>query len=308
MQMSDQDFWFEPVNLLARCSLNEALLWAWAERLPVSNIYREKNAFETLDERECEELEIPPVPDGVRRAARYLTEERLRSKNDWMPKDSLEYHVTKGIEQAEAVKQWLPLIASAMELPAAELFLKLRRGEIEAMGKRLPHGVEIIDFLEDQNSYSRGEFDDLVDTVVPHDLWTMLGIDWLSNAVTAHGSCYCDVSMSVEVLMRLLPGTRIPVVGAELVGSCLLVKEQATANIVPLPRKALGRPPRFAWEAFHVEVADLIKSGRMPGKKEAAIQHMLGWFASTQGGQAPSRSAVSEKLTPYYRRFFSGSN
>lgn len=306
--MSDHDFWFEPVNLLARCSLNEALLWVWADRLPISNIYREKNAFEILDDQECEELEIPPAPDGVRRAAQYLTEERLRNKNHWMQKDSLEYHVTKGLEEAEAVKKWLPLIAPQMELPATELFLKLRRGEIEAMGKRLPEGVEIIDFLEDQNSYSKGDFGDLPDSVFPPDHWTMLGIDWLSNAVTAQGSCYCDVSMSVEVLMGLFPGTRIPVVGAEFVGNCLVVKEQAAGNVVPLPRKALGRPPRFAWEAFHVEVADLIKSGRMHRKKEAAIQHMLSWFASTQGGQVPSRSAVSEKLTPYYRRFFSASN
>ena len=71
-----------------------------------------------------------------------------------MPKDAREYHVAKGMEEAEAVRQWLPLVTAAMELPATELFLKLRRGEIEATGKRLPDGVEIIDFVEDQNSYS----------------------------------------------------------------------------------------------------------------------------------------------------------
>jgi hypothetical protein len=45
----------------------------------------------------------------------------------------------------------------------------------------------------------------------------------------------------------------------------------------------------------------------MPQKKEAAIQYMMNWFEST-GGKSPSRSAVSEKLTPYYRRFFSNKN
>lgn len=40
--MTDQELWFEPVSLLSRCSLNEGLLWVWAERVPVSNIYREK--------------------------------------------------------------------------------------------------------------------------------------------------------------------------------------------------------------------------------------------------------------------------
>lgn len=304
--MTDQDlWWFEPVSLLSRCSLNEGLLWVWAERVPVSNVYREINVFDSLQDWECERLNIPPVPEGVRRAAQYLTEERLRSRNyGKMPKDVREYHVSKGMEEAEAVKQWLPFITSAMELPATELFLKLRRGEIEALGKLLPPRVEIIDFLENQNSYSLGKFDDLVDSAISHDFWTMPGIDWLSNAVTAHGNCYCDVSMSVEALMSQFPGERTPVDAAEFVGGLLLVMEPSADKVRQLPKRTPGRPPAFAWEAFHVEVADLIKSGQMPQKKEAAIQLMVSWFENTQQ-QKPSRSAVSEKLTPYYRRFFS---
>jgi hypothetical protein len=306
--MADQDLWFEPVDLLSRCSLNEGLLWVWADRVPINNDYREKSVFDILQDWECERLNIPPVPKGVRRGAQYLTEKRLRSRNyGKMTKDAREYHVRERMEEAEAVRQWLPLVTAAMELPAAELFLKLRRGEIETQGKLLPGGVEIIDFLEDQNSYSGGDFDDLVDAVIPHEFWTMSGIDWLSNAVTGHGNCYCDVSMPVEVLMRLFPADRTPVDGAEFVGQLLVVKEPADGTRPP-PRRTLGRPPVFAWEAFHVEVADLIKSGRLPQKKEAAIQQMVSWFESTQGGKRPSRSAVSEKLTPYYQRFFSDKN
>jgi hypothetical protein len=306
LHMTNQHLWFEPVSLLTRCSLNEGLLWVWADRVPVSNIYREKNVFESLQDWECERLNIPPVPSGMRVAAHHQTEERLRSrKYGYMPKDAQEFHVLKGMEEGEALRQWLPLVTAAMELPATELFLKLRRGEIETLGKLLPPDVEIVDFLEDQNSYSGSDLDDLLDSAIPNDFWTMPGIDWLSNAVTAQGNCYCDVSMSVETLMSLFPGQRTPVEGAEFVGDCLLLKEPAADDVRQPPRRTPGRPPAFAWEAFHVEVADLIKNGRMPQKKEAAIQQMLSWFASTQGGLSPSRSAVSEKLTPYYRRFFS---
>jgi hypothetical protein len=307
--MTDQDLWFEPVSLLSRCSLNEGLLWVWADRVPVSNVYREQNVFESLQDWECERLNIPPVPEGVRRAAHYLTEERVRRRDyGKMTKDAREYHVTRGMEEAAAMRQWLPLVKATMELPAAELFSKLRRGQIEAQGKLLPAGVEIIDFLENQNSYARGKFDDLVESVIPHDFWTMQGIDWVSNAVTAHGECYCDLSMPVEVLMTLFPGKSTPIDRAEFVGDFLLVKQPAEGSVRQTPRRTLGRPPLFAWEAFHVEVADLIRSGRMPQKKEAAIQHMMSWFENTPGGKKPSRSAVSEKLTPYYRRFFSNKN
>ena len=106
--------------------------------------------------------------------------------------------------------------------------------------------------------------------------------------------------------MRLFPGKRRPV-GAEFIGEYLVVKEVSDALPRP-PGRAPGRPPTFAWDAFHVEVADMIKAGRMPRKKEAAIQQMVSWFGNSPGGQVPSRSAVSEKLTPYYRKFFSDKN
>ena len=306
--MTDEALWFEPVSLLPRCSLNEGLLWVWAERVPVDNIYGRKTRSRLCTSGNARESRFPLFRKAFDTLSNMLQRSDSRSRTyGKMLKDAREYHVAKGMEEAEAVRQWLPLVRAAMELPATELFLKLRRGEIEATGKRLPDGVEIIDFVEDQNSFSGSDLD-LVDSAIPHDFWTMPGIDWLSNAVTAHGSCFCDVSMSVEVLMRLFPGEREPVVGAEFVGNCLLVKESAEGSIRPLPRKAPGRPPLFAWEAFHLEVTDLIKSERLPRKKEAAIQHMVSWFARTQAGQVPSRSAVSEKLTPYYRRFFSDKN
>lgn len=150
--------------------------------------------------------------------------------------------------------------------------MKLRRGEIKAQGKLLPPGVSVIDFVEEDNSYGRSDFADLPDTSIPLDFWTMAGIDWIANAVSARGRCYCDVSMSVAPLMSVFPGSRTPVGRAEFVGDYLLIKEsdEEDGAYAP-PKRALGRPAVFGWDAFHVEVADLIKSGRMPQKKEAAI-------------------------------------
>lgn len=304
--MMDQGLWFEPVSLLSRCSLNEGLLWLWAERVPVSNVYREKNVFDSLQDWECERLNIPPVPEGFRRAAQYQTVERIKGGKMYgmMSKDIRAHHVEKSLEEAQAAKEWLQFATAAMEVPAAELFLKLRSGQIETTGKLLPDEAEIIDFLEQDNSYGRGDFDDLVNRAIPQEFWTMRGIDWVSNAVMAQGNCYCDVSMSVETLLTLFPGERTSVGEVEFVGDFLRVRELSAENVSKHPRRTLGRPPAFAWDAFHVEVAYLLKSGRMPQKKEAAIQLMINWFETTQK-QKPSRSAVSEKLTPYYRRFFS---
>jgi hypothetical protein len=62
-----------------------------------------------------------------------------------------------------------------------------------------------------------------------------------------------------------------------------------------------GRPA-FAWDAFHLEVTDLLLRKELPEKKEAAIQHLQEWFAKTLN-QCPSRSSIGEKLKPYYDRF-----
>jgi hypothetical protein len=62
-----------------------------------------------------------------------------------------------------------------------------------------------------------------------------------------------------------------------------------------------GRPP-YHWEAFHLELAELIRRGDLPAKKEAAIQYFQDWLPRTLGIK-PSRAAIGEKLKPYYDRF-----
>src|SRR4051794_22371732 len=117
--MSAEDLWFELVTLLSRCTLNEGLLWIWAERVPVDNVYREKNAFAALQDWEYERLNTPPAPEGVRRSAHYLPEERLRSRIfGRLEKKAREYHVPKALEKPTAVRQWLPILTAAIELPA----------------------------------------------------------------------------------------------------------------------------------------------------------------------------------------------
>jgi len=54
---------------------------------------------------------------------------------------------------------------------------------------------------------------------------------------------------------------------AEFVGDFLLVKETSAHNIRQAQKRTPGRPPAFAWEAFHVEVADLIKAAGCLRKK-----------------------------------------
>lgn len=305
--MNSDDYWYEPVPLLKRCSLNEALLWIWAERVPLHSVYRQKNAFEALENWECEHLGIPPVPHRFYRSPHLRTEAHLRKKwREVKSKAHVKDMIETALAEAEATKAWIPFVKPAMELATLELFVRLKRGEIDTAGKLLPAGAEAIDFIDQDEGYGRSDFRDLVDVSIPSAAWTLANVDWFSNAIISSTATYCDISMSVSDLMSEFPGTATPAPNCEIVGNCLLIK---AANVQqsrrpPSSSRPAGRPQLFDWEAFHLEVADLIKNGQMPAKKEAAIQQMLAWFAETSADQTPSRSAVSAKLTPYYRRFF----
>ena len=143
-----------------------------------------------------------------------------------MPKDTREYHVAKGMEEAEAVRAMAAACHFRDGIARHRTLFKApsrrNRGDRETAPR----------WSRDHRFFGRSKFlwSGATSTtwsirVIPHEFWTMQGIDWLSNAVTAHGDCYCDVSMPVEVLMSLFPGERTAVSGAEFVGDFLLVKE-----------------------------------------------------------------------------------
>src|SRR5688572_28817887 len=107
IHMTTPHLWFEPVTLLSRCSLNEGLLWVWADRVPIDDVYREKNAFETLADWECERLNIPIIPYGIRGAPQLQTRERLSKKWASQTKYVREYQIEQVMHEAEEVRQWL---------------------------------------------------------------------------------------------------------------------------------------------------------------------------------------------------------
>jgi hypothetical protein len=91
-------------------------------------------------------------------------------------------------------------------------------------------------------------------------------------------------------------------VNVESFGDSFILHDRS--NIV-LRVSVRGRPP-YPWDAFHLEVAGLVRRDELPAKKEAAIEHFQAWFKRKLGIR-PSRAAVGEKLKPYYDEFVKAS-
>ena len=177
------------------------------ERLQEKNVYRGKKCLREFAGLGMRTPENPPCSEkAFGRAAQYRTEERLGAENTtgaW-PKTSGEFRVSKDMEEAEAARQWLPFVACRNGTARHRtLFGSSAADKSKRQENYCPMESRSSIFWKQDNSYGRSDFDHLVDTAIPPEFWTMSGIDWVSNSLTAHGNCYCDVSMSVEALNEL---------------------------------------------------------------------------------------------------------
>lgn len=77
-------------------------------------------------------------------------------------------------------------------------------------------------------------------------------------------------------------------------------RPSATLAVVPGPRQPRGKPARYDWDAFWVEVCRRVHEEGLPDTQGALVRHMLDWFAET-GRDVPDDSTVKKKIAPLWR-------
>jgi len=281
------------------CTLGVALLWVAIQRLPIWD-YDEHLIVSCLSKEECDQLGIPQPPDGVyydtpRAIESLLIQLGLPQPYDGPPPQQI---VEAQVEQ-EQFARWRESFRRATEPHAAEIYLALRKGHLPATGKLLPTGISAEEFLA--NKHLAGRPSCLSSQPLPPEVWTQAGIDWLSSAVTVSGECYCDIKVPVPNLFSIFPAPLcLEEQNVYRVGDSYVIDLAENTDSQKSQRRS-GRPPLVSptvWDAFHVEVARLIKHGQFPNKKEAAIGMMTEWF-ERQYGRSPGRTTIGAKLTQY---------
>jgi hypothetical protein len=299
----------KPVELSEKCLLHEVLLWVAFRRLPIAissaEFYPEElrdaegeldsygyaanhpDIFQPLTDQECAATGLPPDP---RMAALLEYGETEVEASDFGEEDALRFQ--------REMQEWRPKYESVIEYSASRIFVALKEGRLAASGKLLPeHDPDrALKLLQARDQCIR----DLPTVEIPSHFWSLSGIDWLSNAARNHHEHYCWIRCLTEEVLKTFPGEgRVLASGVEGIGANFVFDE---ASEKPLLSMRLRGRPAFHWDAFHLEVADFVKRGELPAKKEAAIQHFQDWFERTLN-QRPSRSSIGEKLKPYYDRF-----
>jgi hypothetical protein len=310
----------QPVDLPERCYLEEVLFWIAFQRLPVAEYWddgmdireREDMGYEPelpisgLTDLEAERAGIPVDPDwlaliGDKAHLSSQHYDQYLAKNDLDPELrriwTTERDAAVAFEREREIWEetyYQPTI----EYACSKIYIALRDGNLAAKGRLLPafDKDEAFAALE-----AKGEgILDLVPTHIPKSFWTLKGIQFETSSAQSLTDHYCHISFLTEDVLRVFPGEREEVFGVHRLGDAFIIGDQ-TPSVRPSVHRGRGRPP-YPWDRLHLEIAELIQRNELPVKKEAAIEYFQSWFARELGTR-PSRSAIGEKLTPYYERF-----
>jgi hypothetical protein len=309
----------QPVCLPKRCFLFEVLLWVAFGRLPLATYtYDGKEVRETdevgnyevdstgnmLSDDETKRAGIPDDPTWVAIMSDRSTLD-VSKFDEWLASCDLDDDLRRKWEgereEARAYKEacdaWDPHYKLAIEYPASRIFVALKGGLLRAQGRLLPAidrdaALSALEAKGDRGIYG------IAATDIPPSFWSLQGINFEASAAHNGTHHYCHISCRTDDVLSVFPGERQEVSGIEQIGDSFVLSEKREARRSSLHR---GRPS-YPWDAFHIEVAGLLRRNELPQKKEAAIEHFQNWFRREHGIGA-SRSVVGDKLKPYYDRF-----
>lgn len=316
-----------PVEPPRICFLKEALNWCAFGSYPTG--YWDIYGNDSRENPEEPELFYPPIPDHDE-GYTYLSEEQTKMAglppdptyvnlmNDCRPfyryeLDEINERIADGqrLTPEQSVKhdaakkfradydEWLQLHDAYIDQFRTELLLALRKGQLTAHGRKLPHTDrdKARELFDKQESYTES----IEPEVIPPEFWVSNFVDWDECSITSPRRAFVWISIEVSKLLeRFPPNELIPAEKLSKVGECYAIAERAFAERKKSTANTRGRPA-LPWDRFYVEVARLYKDNEMPEKKEAAIQHFQTWFEQELGLQA-SRSAIGQKLKPFFDR------
>jgi hypothetical protein len=325
----------EQSNLPEVCFLQEVLHWGAFQRLPPdwyedgqpiretgTDQYKTTVPFgdDGLFDHECERVGLPKDP---------------RTSIEWsggvFVNDDLESILTKArqavetlndatqpenrvLEEAtrlhQALGDWRPKYERAIEFAAAKTYCALREGVLTSKGVLLPD-PDPATALKKLADDGKG-LEDLEFVAIPPETWSSTGIYWGISAARHGDKHYCQIYCPTKEALALFPydkmikGERIE--GVIRYGSFFVVDNstlKAKRKEPTTTARRRGRLAQYDWVAMHLDLAEVLRDGGLPDKKEAAIASIQGKFAE-RGLKAPSRTEIGNRLTPYYERFGNG--
>lgn len=326
----------KPIEPPRVCFLWEAIQWRAFGTFPIG--YWNSNAEDFRENPENGDYFSPSIPDDNRDLT-YLSEmqtsmaglepdpSRLALENDKHYSDLTEYdrmiemlsktkedgpedrkeiadyianyrqERTEAVEFSATYKEWRQSHDAYIDQFQNELLIALRRGDLVAHGRKMPHRQQ----NRCMKTFGAKGFwtADIATTPISPECWVSKYVNWLEGSLKTPTDYFVWITITVEDMLKIFPPSKLVPKNVLLtIGDSYAIAENAVTIDKPPEISRRGRPP-LPWQDFYVEVARHYRDGTMPDKKEAAIQMFLDWFKSSKRLE-PSRSAVGEKLKPFF--------
>lgn len=201
------------------------------------------------------------------------------------------------VEYFSKYKEWRQSHDAYIDQFQNELLIALRRGDLVANGRKLPHRqkARCMKIFETKEFWTV----DIEPTPISPDCWISKYVNWLEGSLKTPTDYFVWITIKTEDLLKIFPPSKlVPKNILMSMGDSYAIAENAVTIEKPHDNSRRGRPP-LPWQDFYVEVARQYRDGTMPDKKEAAIQTFLDWFKTSKRLE-PSRSVVGEKLKPFF--------
>ena len=209
----------------------------------------------------------------------------------------LEERLPLAIAHEAEVNNWKDIFNQYIDRFRNEICLDLQRGTLKAKGTELPF-PDVDDSIVKLEANDQW-FDDIEPVEIPTSQWNMGNIDWEDGTMFGRERAYIWIHISVEDMLNRYPPELLVQSGETFpIGTSVAVVSTAVSKASKDKRRT-GRPS-YPWDQFHVEIARMYRDGEMPEKKEAAIATLQQWHLQ-QTGNSVSRTALGDKLTPYFR-------
>jgi len=215
------------------------------------------------------------------------------------------------------IKNWVVALAKKLDLAKSELFIHLRKGELQSHGVKLgeyqdseEYIVEEINFEEILSKYASGtpicdgivgwdslQYYQIKITGIPEDFWSLEGIDWTLSRALSNAAGYFNILINTKELFALFPEPKPrKTIKIKSTNRTFIVDETELLANPSIVFSKKGRPILYDWEAIDKEMSKRETDNTLPESQKARIIDMQLWYKKKFVKKAPSIASFKNHM------------
>lgn len=321
----DTVYVLRPEPIAEKCFLLEALNWLAFRQIPLAEPTenRKDHRFDSeynsdyaanfgddyglIPSEDCLAVGLPRNPeyDALMEGEYYgdveQYEKLLAIIDDAEYKKTILQDIEKAREFEKIMADWNEILEAHLELPKAEIYMALRKGQLTGYGKLLPdHDVDKA--IEKLNENGDWAWEDLPYQKIPASFWRLDGMDWDASAAHSKDEHFAHIYVDVDELFSIFPIPDAQVKAIKQISGRFMLYE-ANDKVPTTSAGKRGRPPLKNWHEIQHELTRLLIAGELPDKQTACISLLQEWWARKFKDPAPKTTSLKMVVSDFYQKF-----